>query len=64
MTLLRLLRSLIYRDSPRVSDRWLRQYAQSQTKVEFHGVSWRFPIRKADLECGWRNRRAERRRAA
>ena len=23
-----------------VSDRWLRAYAQSQSRVEFHGVQW------------------------
>jgi hypothetical protein len=54
----RFLRSLV-RDPQTVSDRWLRQYAQSQSRVEFHGVCWNWASMKARARRG-KLRRVER----
>lgn len=59
MKLLRFLRRLTT-DPAVMSDQWLKEH-QADTRVLYEGVTITFPIRKLENECGWRNRRFERR---
>jgi len=59
MTWLRLLWLWIVSNPHQVSDRWLRQYAQSQTRVHFEGVNWNWSAMKAKARRG-KLRRVER----
>ncbi len=44
------------RPDAHMSREWLKAHSQRESRIEFHGVQIRFPIRKALNELGWINR--------
>ncbi len=47
----------------KVSDTWLRQQAQAESRVEFHGPRITLPVRKVRNELAWLQRVVLRREA-
>ena len=47
-----------------VSDRWLRAYAQSQSRIEFHSVSWNWEWMKRRHKLSIVRRQVGQRRTA
>lgn len=64
MTLFDLFRRLVPVEDRYLSEAWIRQQQQRESRVEFDGQCIAWPINKRANEAAWWNRQRLRRRSA
>ena len=47
-----------------MSDRWLKELRRRDSRIEYHGPRWPWPLQKAQLDCATFNRWKLRRKVA